>query len=155
MVRIIPAETADHYEEVKKLFTQYASSLKFDIEFQGFSYELSTLPGEYAPPFGCILLAENSDRFVGCVALRILGESACEMKRLFVVPKYRGTGIGKRLAIAVIEEARRYGYLQMRLDTVASMSEANALYVSIGFYPIEAYCHNPLDQAVFYELNLV
>ncbi|MCP4111100.1 MAG: GNAT family N-acetyltransferase [Desulfobacteraceae bacterium] len=107
--------------------------LGFDIEFQGFSHELSTLPGEYVPPFGCILPAENSDRFVGCVALRRLDESACEMKRLFVIPEYRDTSIGRKLANAVIEEAGRSGYFQMRLDTVASMREANALYVSIGF----------------------
>ncbi|MCP4351581.1 MAG: GNAT family N-acetyltransferase [Desulfobacterales bacterium] len=92
---------------------------------------------------------------MGCVALRRLDESACEMKRLFVIPEYRGTSIGRKLANAVIEEAGRSGYFQMRLDTVASMKEANALYVSIGFYPVKAYCHNPLEQAVFYELNLV
>lgn len=153
MVQIISAESAEHYEEVKKLFTQYSCSL--DFEFQGFTQELSALPGEYSPPAGCMLLARISGQFVGCVALRSLGKSISEMKRLYVIPEYRGKNIGRKLALAVIEEARRSGYKHMRLDTVTSMKEARALYVSLGFYPIEAYCNNPLGQAEYYELKVV
>jgi GNAT superfamily N-acetyltransferase len=153
-LQIIKAETVNHYEQARILFAQYADSLSFDLDFQGFSEELDTLPGEYAPPAGCILLAVVSGRFIGCVALRAIDASTCEMKRLFVVPKYRQKGAGKNLALAVIDEAQKLGYSKMRLDTVASMKTANALYASLGFKPIEAYTYNPLEGAAYYELAL-
>ena len=148
------AETAHHYEQTRKLFARYADSLGFDIEFQGFSDELAALPGAYAMPSGCILLAEISELFIGCVALRRIDKSTCEMKRLFVALEHRGQGIGRILASSVIDEAQKLGYKRMRLDTVTSMQAANALYTSLGFKPIEAYCYNPLEGATFYELNL-
>jgi ribosomal protein S18 acetylase RimI-like enzyme len=154
MLQIIKAKTASHYEHTRRLFARYADSLGFDIEFQGFSDELDALPGAYAPPFGCILLAVISELFVGCVALRRIDKSTCEMKRLFVAPEHRDKGIGKALASLVIDEAQKLSYKRMRLDTVTSMQAANALYASLGFKPIEAYCHNPLEGATFYELHL-
>ena len=154
MLQIIKAETANHYKHTRKLFARYADSLGFDIEFQGFSDELAALPGAYAPPSGCILLAAISELFIGCVALRRIDKSICEMKRLFVAPEHRGKSIGRALASFVIDEAQKLGYKRMRLDTVTSMQAANALYTSLGFKPIEAYCHNPLEGATFYELHL-
>ncbi len=89
------------------------------------------------------------------MALRKLSDDVCEMKRLYVRTKFRRLGIGKALAEAVIEQARGIGYTHMRLDTVASMKAARALYLSLGFKEIEAYRYNPLEGAVFMELSLV
>ena len=154
----------------RRLFEAYARSLPFALDFQGFQVELDALPGAYAPPGGCILLARADERtrhnYAGCVALRPLTQdllddapgppeaSLCEMKRLYVRPAYRGEGLGRALGRAVIEEARRHGYDAMRLDTVASMTAANALYRSLGFHEIGPYCHNPLDDPVFFEKRL-
>ena len=154
MIRIIVAQTEAHYQQVRTLFKQYADSLDFDLEFQGFSEELESLPGEYAPPRGCILLAEDSGKFAGCVALRPLEDCVCEMKRLFVSSGYRGRGIGRMLACSVIDRAREMGYQKMRLDTVASMREARTLYYSLEFKNIEAYRFNPINDASYLELEL-
>ena len=154
MTRIINAITEDHYQSVRELFIQYADSLGFDLEFQGFSRELAELPGDYKSPAGCMLLAEATDGYAGCVALRPLHNNICEMKRLFVIPEYQGCGIGRALAEAVIGGARKQGYQRMRLDTVESMKAAQGLYFSLGFKTIEAYCHNPLDNPSFMELEL-
>ena len=154
MLQIIKAETAEHYRQTQYMFQQYAASLEFNLESQEFDKEVNTLPGAYAPPAGCILLAAISGQFVGCVAFRKIGESICEMKRLFVLPQYRADGIGRLLARSIIAEAEKTGYQQMRLDTVASMTAANALYASLGFQAIEPYCYNPLEDAAYYELTL-
>ncbi len=154
MTQIIHAKTRAQYQSVRELFMQYADSLGFDLEFQGFSRELAGLPGDYESPEGCILLAEGADGHAGCVALRPLQNEICEMKRLFVIPAYQGCGIGRALAKAVIGEARKLGYQKMRLDTIESMKAAQGLYYSLGFKTIEAYCHNPLDNPSFMELEL-
>jgi ribosomal protein S18 acetylase RimI-like enzyme len=154
MIRIVEAQTQDHFQKARELFLQYADSLDFDLEFQGFSQELATLPGEYAPPQGCILLAEEDGDLTGCVALRPLEDDICEMKRLFVRSGYRGRGIGRMLACSVIDKARELGYRKMRLDTVESMKEARALYYSLEFKNIEAYRFNPIDDASYLELKL-
>ena len=154
MIRIIHATTQDHYQSVRELFIQYADSLGFDLEFQGFSRELAELPGDYKSPPGCILLAASAEGYSGCVALRPLQNDICEMKRLFVLPQYQGRGIGRALAGSVIEEARNLGYKRMRLDTVESMQAAQKLYISLGFKTINAYCYNPLDNPSFMELEL-
>jgi ribosomal protein S18 acetylase RimI-like enzyme len=154
MIRIINAQTEDHYQKVRNLFRQYADSLDFDLEFQGFREELATLPGKYAIPEGCILLAEDSGQFVGCVALRPLEDKICEMKRLFVRSDYRGRGIGRMLACSVIDKAREIGYEKMRLDTVATMKEARTLYYSLEFRNIKAYRYNPIDDSSYMELEL-
>lgn len=154
MVRIISAQTNEHYHCARDLFIRYADSLGFDLEFQGFSQELAALPGDYAPPDGCILLAEISDHIAGCVALRPLENKICEMKRLFVIPEYQGRGIGRILALSVIDQAREKAYKKMRLDTIDSMKKAKALYLSLGFRPIEAYCFNPLENPSYMELDL-
>ena len=154
MIKIINAQNKGHYRQSRELFQQYADSLDFDLEFQGFSEELTSLPGNYAAPQGCILLAEDSGQFVGCVALRPLDDKICEMKRLFVKPQYRGCGIGRTLAASVIDRAREIGYEKMRLDTVATMKEARTLYYSLEFRNIKAYRYNPLDTSSYMELKL-
>ena len=154
MTHIIEATTDAHYQAARELFIQYADSLGFDLEFQGFSRELAELPGSYKSPAGCILLAITADDYAGCVALRPLQDGICEMKRLFVLPRYQGYGVGRALAISVIEQARDTGYERMRLDTIESMKAAQRLYITLGFEEIDAYCHNPLENPCFMELVL-
>ena len=139
---------------VRKLFVEYGESLGFDLCFQDFDDELAGLPGEYAPPDGRILLAEEGGRAIGCVALRDLGEGTCEMKRLYVRPGFRGAGTGRELAESIVAIARDRGYGRMRLDTLASMAAANGLYRSMGFVETEPYRFNPLESAVYLELAL-
>jgi ribosomal protein S18 acetylase RimI-like enzyme len=154
MAKLVEAKPADMHR-VRELFLEYGSALNFSLCFQDFDRELAELPGAYAPPEGSILLAIEGNEVAGCVALRKDGEGACEMKRLYVRPAYRGLGIGRDLAVAIIETARGLGYERMRLDTVASsMQEAVALYRSLGFKEVEPYRHNPIAGAMFMETEL-
>lgn len=154
MIEISVSETPEHFASTRQLFEQYAQSLGFDLDFQDFRAELENLPGDYAPPCGCILLAKLDERIVGCVALRKWEENICEMKRLYVIPEARGKSIGRKVAEAVIVRAKELGYKHMRLDTLSSMQAANRLYSSLGFRPIAPYRYNPLEGAQFYELVL-
>jgi len=151
-LRLIEVAGAEELEQVRELFVEYARSLSFHLSWQNFDEELATLPGRYAPPSGRILLARHEDAFVGCVALRQIGEGICEMKRLFVQPASRGKGIGKALAQAIIEEARRIGYKHMRLDT--AFEPALSLYRSLGFKEIPPYQHVPIEGVIIMELKL-
>ena len=151
---IVDAHFPEQAEIVRKLFCAYVESFGVDIEYQGFSSELGSLPGEYSPPDGALLLAEEEGEYVGCVALRRLEDDICEMKRLFVAPAGRGKGLGLKLAEAIIVRACELGYEKMRLDTLETMTEARQLYKTLGFIPIEPYCYNPLPGAEFYELKL-
>ena len=151
MVNLLKAQTTEQVGIIRELFQEYATSLGFDLCFQDFDNELAGLPGDYAPPNGRLILGLQGGEVVGCVALRKAVEGICEMKRLYVRPEFRGKGYGRALAVAVIEEARKIGYQRMRLDTVASMTEAIALYRSLGFKSIEPYRYNPLERCLFME----
>jgi ribosomal protein S18 acetylase RimI-like enzyme len=154
MINVRPAETGKDFKTAKQLFKEYAGSLGFDLDFQDFDAEMEGFPGKYAPPDGCILVAEHAGLIVGCVALRPLSDGVCEMKRLYVNPDYRGKQIGLRLAEAIVARGRALGYYAMRLDTVPWMKAAIALYISLGFKSIPPYYYNPIPGALFFELNL-
>lgn len=154
MLKLVSVQSEKDLEIVRELFKEYAKSLGFDLDFQDFKKELADFPGDYAPPFGCLLLAKDKEQIVGCVALRKMDKNICEMKRLYVRKAFRGKGIGKELSVAIIEKAREIGYKYMRLDTVPAMKEAIALYQSLGFKEIEPYRYNPLEGATFMELGL-
>ena len=151
---IIDAVTPEHIAAARTLFCEYAGWIGVDLEFQGFSDEVNSLPGEYCPPAGALLLAEEEGAITACVALRKLEEGVCEMKRLYVAPSGRGQGLGLKLAEAIIVRACELGYEKMRLDTLESMIEARELYSSLGFKQIKPYYNNPLPGAEFYELEL-
>ncbi len=151
---IVDAQFPEQAEIVSKLFRDYVDDLGVDLEYQGVSAELESLPGEYGEPDGALLLAEEDGDYVGCVALRRLEAGVCEMKRLYVAPAGRGKGLGLKLAEAIIVRACELGYEKMRLDTLATMTEARELYKTLGFKSIEPYCYNPLPGAEFYELEL-
>ena len=154
MIHLVPVRTSVQLRDVRALFLEYASSLGFDLRFQDFDREVASLPGEYAPPGGALLLAMADERAAGCVALRALDEQTCELKRLYVRPEARGRGVGRLLCDAVIAEAQARGYARMKLDTVPQMAEAIALYRALGFVPAEPYRYNPLPGAMFMELVL-
>jgi putative acetyltransferase len=147
---VIRTAAPDEMDAVRSLFREYADSLSVDLCFQNFNRELAELPGSYDP----ILVADDNAAFAGCVALRPLADGAGEMKRLYVRPQYRGTGLGRRLADAIINAARERGYRSLRLDTLPQMQEAIALYRRMGFREIGPYCLNPVPGALFLELSL-
>jgi ribosomal protein S18 acetylase RimI-like enzyme len=154
---IAQAHSADDLNSIKTLFQAYVVGLGLDISFQNFDHELVSLPGKYAPPSGALLLAKSAStgEAIGCVGLRPLQpEGTCEMKRLYVSPKGRGTGVGRALAEAVVAEAKRLGYGRMVLDTLGSMTTPLKLYRGLGFRDIEPYYHNPLGDVIFLELAL-
>jgi putative acetyltransferase len=153
------ASTRDDIAIARKLFEEYQAQLGVDLCFQGFAEELAMLPGAYAEPDGFILLAGSVADPLGCVALRPLEPDAsnsrsAEMKRLYVRTQARGTGLGRALAEAVIDRARRLGYAQLKLDTLAQMQAARALYRALGFRECPAYYHNPLGGTAYMALSL-
>jgi len=145
------ARIPEDLPEVRRLFAEYAAWLGVDLSFQNFDDEVAGLPGAYVPPRGALLLARLGDRVLGCVAMRPQSEDACEMKRLFVRDEARGHGVGRALAEAVIDAGRRAGYARMRLDTLAVMTSAHALYEALGFREIAPYTYNPLPGTRFLE----
>ncbi|HET6836760.1 MAG TPA: GNAT family N-acetyltransferase [Gemmatimonadales bacterium] len=154
VLSIVAAYGGDSLIQVRTLFEEYAASLGIDLCFQDFARELATLPGNYAPPRGRLLLACWNREAAGCVALRPLQNGICEMKRFYVRPTHRGHGVGRALAEQVIAEAGSAGYSRMRLDSLPTMEPALQLYRQLGFRDVAPYRENPVPGAVFLELPL-
>lgn len=152
---LIQTETVNQIEQARLLLREYADWLQIDLCFQNFGEELANLPGEYVPPAGRLLLAYEDSQLAGCVALRRVDQSICEMKRLFLREEFRGRGLGRQLIEAIMREAKQIGYERLRLDTLPpKMNDAIALYRSYGFKEIMPYYDNPVTGAIFMELDL-
>jgi ribosomal protein S18 acetylase RimI-like enzyme len=136
----------------RALFIEYQQYIGIDLCFQNFNEELANLPGDYAPPSGRLYIAYDDDVPLGCVGLRKLDDTTCEMKRLYVKPSHRGKKLGKLLVETIIVDAKEIGYKRMVLDTLSRMKEAVAMYRKFGFKEIPQYCNDPLEDAIFMEL---
>jgi putative acetyltransferase len=157
-IRLVGLDALDLVEPARAILREYAESLAIDLRFQNFEYELATLPGDYAAPQGRLLLAFVGDSLAGCGGLRALPEAdyanACEMKRLYVRPAFRRFGLGRVLAQALLDEARRAGYSVMLLDTLDDMEAARELYAALGFEEIPPYYFNPIAGAHYLKATL-
>jgi ribosomal protein S18 acetylase RimI-like enzyme len=142
------------FDEVKRLFKEYAETLDVDLSFQNLEEELKTLPERYGPPDGVVIIAYVDGRNAGCVALHKLSPDVCEMKRLYVRDEFKGMGIGSKLIAKILEEASRRKFRFMRLDTLPTMEKAQKLYESFGFYDIEPYVYNPVPGTRYLERKL-
>lgn len=152
---IVLASSPTQVESIRALFTEYAESLGFSLCFQGFDKELAELPGAYVAPRGRLLLATVNGESAGCVALRPMADGACELKRLFVRPAFRSTGLGRQLMDRMLVEARAIGYRTMRLDTVVGqMDKAIAMYRRYGFREIAPSGAHPVPGSIYMELDL-
>lgn len=154
MTVIRAVDSPHEYRTARALFEEYAGWLGIDLSFQDFEAELADLPRQYGPPEGRLLVAECDGAAAGCVGVRRFSDDICEMKRLYVRPESRGSGVGRMLAEASVAQARQLGYARMRLDTLPSMTAANSLYRSLGFREIEPYRHNPIPGTRFFEMDL-
>jgi len=152
--RISEARWPDDLAIVEALFREYVASLAEDISFQNVGDELASLPGKYARPTGVVLIARGGDQPAGAVEYRMVEPGVAEMKRLYVRPAFRGSGLGRELANELIEDARAKGYRTVLLDTLASMSAARALYRDLGFAPVAPYYDNPLPGVMYMVLEL-
>ncbi len=161
-IEIAAAVSKIDLEQVRELFREYFAwvqdDLRFDLGYQAIDKELMTLPGAYASPQGCLLLARGSGKPVGCIALRPHSLEICELKRMYVRPDFRGQGIGRMLCAQIIQVAKLAGYSLMRLDTEISLSGAQKIYRDFGFHSASPYYEAPevvRDRTIFMELNLV
>ncbi len=157
-ISLVTPDTPASLDATRAILREYAGTLGVDLGFQGFEAELASLPGAYAPPQGELLLAYVQDRLAGCGAFRPLLDvddaNACEMKRLYVRPGFRGLGLGRMLAQALVDRARQAGYSVMLLDTLNDMAAARELYGSLGFIETEPYYFNPIAGSHYFRLEL-
>ena len=154
MVEIFTARFPEHVDVVRAIFREYADGLAIDLSFQNFEGELSGLPGKFTAPQGRVLLAQIDAEIVGCVAMRPLEGTICEMKRLYVRPSARGQQVGWKLASLICQVAKETGYSRIRLDTIPGMEAAQEIYASLGFKAIPAYVFNPVDGVIYLERDL-
>lgn len=153
-IEVVPAVDTGLIATVRALFREYADAIGVDLEYQGFAAELASLPTPYEPPHGALLVARVDLDIAGCVALRRLDGRSGEVKRLYVRPAFRTSGVGRRLVEAVIGAASRMGYSELRLDTLPGMASAQALYRGLGFTEISPYNDAYLPGTRFYSLTL-
>lgn len=158
VISLRPAQFPEDLKTVRQLFLEYQAGLGIDLCFQGFDAELAELPGAYAPPVGTLLLACVDGEPAGCCAMRALYNTdhlnACEMKRLFVRPAFRGFGLGRLLVERVMSDGQLAGYTTMLLDTLSDMETARALYQEMGFVEVAPYYHNPIPGAHYLKVDL-
>ena len=158
MISLQTPSTPQDLDAVRRIFLAYAQSLSVDLGFQDFEAELQSLPGDYAPPRGALLLARVDGQVAGCCALRPLDNvdyaNASEMKRLFVEPSFRRLGLGRLLAEAILDAARLADYSCVLLDTLSEMETARALYEDLGFAEVPPYYHNPHAGAHYLKVDL-
>jgi len=146
-------KTADDYRTAALLFREYAACIGIDLGFQGFEKELSELGNMYAEPQGGIILCSDHENDIGCVAIRRQDDGVAELKRMYLVPRYQGKGYGRALMERAIGLAKELGYRKIRLDTLDTMLPAIHLYKTYGFREIPPYYHNPIPNAVYFELE--
>lgn len=155
---LVTPDTPAAYDATREIFREYAASLGVDLCFQGFEAELAALPGDYAPPRGALQLAYVNGAVAGCGAFRPIADvdyaNACEMKRLYVRPAFRGLGLGRLMAQALMDQALRAGYSVMLLDTLDDMEAARTLYTALGFEEIPPYYFNPIPGAHYLKAQL-
>lgn len=151
----------DCKEEVRVLFSEYTdmliegdSSFKEYLEIQNYDEELEHLEHKYGLPYGRLYLAYYEGELAGCIGLRKVDETNCEMKRLYVRPQFRGKHIGDYLVKHIIEEARAIGYSYMLLDTLPFLQSAIHMYRKYGFYEISSYNDSPMDTSIYMKLDL-
>ena len=151
----------DQVEEVSKLFTEYTdmliendSSFQKYLEIQNYSEEIEHLENKYGLPDGRLYLAYCDEELAGCIGLRKIDSKNCEMKRLYVRPKFRGREIGNLLVEKIIEDAKKIGYSHMLLDTLPFLKGAMYLYKKYEFYEISSYNDSPMDTSIYMKLDL-
>jgi carbonic anhydrase len=154
VIRVLGAEHGDEIEQVRQFFRNYAGWLGVDLSFQNFDEEMANLPGRYAEPEGRLFYATVGGKGAGCVGVRRLAEGICELKRLYVEPTFRGSGVGRALALAGIRAARQIGYRKIMLDTLPAMRMAVKLYRELGFTAAPAYYQTPVEGTQFLALDL-
>jgi putative acetyltransferase len=158
VIELLTPNTPARIVQTREIFLEYAQNLGVDLCFQNFDEELASLPGEYQPPEGALLLALVDGEVAGCCALRPLQASdypnASEMKRLYVRSTFRRFGLGRQLAEATLDAARVAGYHSVLLDTLDDMETARALYAELGFHEIPPYYHNPIAGAHYLKVDL-
>lgn len=157
-ITLVSPDTPELLAATRELLREYAGALGVDLCFQNFEQELATLPGEYEPPGGLLLLAILDGELAACGAFRGLADvdyaNACEMKRLYVRKAFRRFGLGRALAQALVDRARESGYSVMLLDTLDDMEAARGLYETLGFEEVPPYYYNPLPGAHYLKLDL-
>ena len=153
-IRLVQPDSALHWQQARELVEEYAASLDVDLAFQDFAHELASLETEYGGVNGGFLLAQDGGAYLGCVGVRSFAPRIGEIKRLYVRPAARGRRLGRLLAEGIIDIARQRGFDRVLLDTLPFMTEAQALYLSLGFTPTPAYRYNPVEGTAFLELRL-
>lgn len=139
----------DDIASVLSIWREFIANSPVDLGYQGNDSEFANLPGKYAAPKGCVLLADRNGEIDGCIALREVSTAICEMKRLYVRPSARGSNLGHKLVERLIAEARGAGYREMRLDVQEKSVSARRLYAAFGFVPAEPISFNPVPGASF------